>query len=419
MSTHAEGPLGVLVCRKCPTERRALARRAEAVNLRSVHWIGLISGTSADGIDAALVRIGDDVTRLELLSSHTEPIDEALRIRIHEAGEGAVTLRDLLRLDRELGERFAEAAEQVARAAGVATTDVEGIGSHGQTVAHFPEPEVGGSLQLGAPSVIHERTGIPVVADFRSADIAAGGEGAPLTPFFHQVYFSRDQERRAVLNIGGFTNVTYLPGRCQDGLVAFDPGPGNALLDRVVRQATGGRERFDRDGVRARDGQVLDGVVEQLLEEPYLAARPPKSTGHERFGREFLESAAELVRAAGGGVDDLLATLAAFTIEAVVRSADQFFSGPVDRWIVYGGGVHNPALLEGLRRRVAPRPVDLSDVHGIPVDALEAIVFAVLGWASSRGVPANVPRATGARHAAVLGAVIPPGAFGAASELDP
>jgi anhydro-N-acetylmuramic acid kinase len=370
-----------------------------------------MSGTSADGVDAALVGIEEEVRDLELVAFRTEPIDEALRARIHGLIEAAAPLREIVRLNREIGERFADAAARVMGEAGVGSRDVTGIASHGQTVAHFPEAEVGGTLQLGSPAVIHEKTGVPVVADFRSADVAAGGQGAPLTPFFHQAYFARAGESRAILNIGGFTNVTFLPGRQPEEVLGFDPGPGNALLDRAVRWASQGGERFDRGGARALRGRPLPGVVEELLEDPYFAAVPPKSTGQERFGSSFFARARERVRSAGGTSDDLLATLAQLTVESVVRSADRFFPETVDRWIVYGGGADNPALLEPLRQRVAPAPVERSNEHGIPGEALEAIAFAVLGWASGRGVPSNVPRATGARRSVVLGSATPAGAF--------
>jgi anhydro-N-acetylmuramic acid kinase len=374
-------------------------------------WIGLMSGTSADGVDAALVRVGETASSVELISFRTEPLDGVLRERVHGLLDSP-SLREWMRLHRELGERFADASLNLLREAGVDAREVAGIGSHGQTVGHFPEAEVAGSLQLGSPAVIHERTGIPVVADFRSADLAAGGQGAPLTPFFHHAYFSREGEARAVLNIGGFTNVTYLPGTDAEKIVAFDPGPGNALLDRASRWASEDHEGFDRGGKRASRGRVFPALLEVLLEDPYFAKPPPKSTGHEHFGRAFFERTREAVIEAGGGADDLLATLAALSVESVGRAAAQFFPTPADRWIVYGGGVHNPVLMEGLRARVAPAPVEIADGHGLPGDAVEAVSFALLGWTSSLGLPGNVPRATGARRRVVLGSSTPPAAFG-------
>jgi anhydro-N-acetylmuramic acid kinase len=366
-----------------------------------------MSGTSADAVDAALVRIPEGPGRLELLGRVALPFEDALRARIHGVVGRPVALRDLVRLDREI----AEAALEVARAAGVAPAEVEGIGSHGQTVGHFPEPEIRGTLQIGSAAVIHARTGIPVVYDFRSADLAVGGQGAPLTPFVHRLLFRRADEDRAVLNIGGFCNVTWLPGRSAAGVVAFDPGPGNALLDRAARLASGGRERFDRDGERARRGRVLEPVLRALLADPYFDKPPPKSTGHEQFGEAFFERARSLARDAGGAPDDLVATLAALTVESVARAAERFLPARPARWLLCGGGACNPALVEGLRLRLAPAEVETTAAHGLPVDALEAIAFAVLGHAASRGEPNPVPAATGASRPVVLGAVTPPHAF--------
>jgi anhydro-N-acetylmuramic acid kinase len=373
-------------------------------------WIGLMSGTSADAIDAALVRVGGPGD-VELLALHSEPLDDALRARIHGLVTGSVTLRELVKLDVELGERFARAVLGAAHAGGVPIERVRGIASHGQTVGHYPEPDVRGTLQIGSAAVIHERTGRPVVSDFRRADVAAGGQGAPLTPFFHFHRFADPSESRAVLNVGGFSNVTYLPDRDPAHVIAFDPGPGNALLDRAARWASGGRERFDRDGARAAAGRALPELVEEWLREPYFGRRPPKSTGHELFGEAFFAHARDAVLARGGSADDVFATLLALTVESVARSAEQFFPKPPRRWIVCGGGARNPELLRALSARVSPARVDTTDDHGVPGDALEAMAFAVLGHCASLGVPSNLPAATGAAHPVCLGVVNPPGAF--------
>ncbi len=373
-------------------------------------WIGLISGTSADAIDAALVRVSSP-RELELVAYRELAIEDALRQRVHELGTSPASLRELVALDVELGERFADAALAVAAEAGVGRAQIEGIGSHGQTVAHHPESTVRGSLQIGAPAVIHERTGVPVVADFRSADIAAGGQGAPLTPFLHHSVFADDAEPRAVLNIGGFTNVSYLPDRDPARVVAFDPGPGNALLDRALRHETGGAERFDRGGERALRGRPCVGLLAELLADPYFAKPPPKSTGHEYFDDAFLARVRDGVAAAGGDFDDLLATLVRLTVDSVAQAAERFFPVPVGRWLVYGGGTRNGALLGALRERLEPAAVETTDPHGVPAEALEAMTFALLGWCAARGHASNLPSATGAAHAAVLGTATPPAAF--------
>ena len=388
-----------------------LASWGAARNTRPVLWIGLISGTSADAIDAALVRVPEEPRAAKLLAFASPPLPEELRRRIHDLPDARPALRELARLDVELGEQFARAAGEVAHRAGVSMRDVAGIGSHGQTVGHFPERDVRASLQIGSAAEIHARTGVPVVYDFRAADLAVGGQGAPLTPFVHHLLFAVAGERRAVLNLGGFTNVTYLPDAETSGVVAFDPGPGNALLDRAVRLASEGGERFDRDGVRARRGRVRQDVLEELLGDAYFAAPPPKSTGHEHFGAECIARAREGIAACGGSDDDLVATLAALTVESVARAAERFLTPPPERWIVCGGGAHNPALVDGLRRRLEPAAVGTSAEFGVPVDALEALAFALLGATSSRGQPNNLPEATGAREPVVLGAVLPPNAF--------
>jgi anhydro-N-acetylmuramic acid kinase len=373
-------------------------------------WIGVLSGTSADAADAALVRVGEAPGDVRLAAFASLPIDDSLRRELFALG-GPVRLRDLLRLDVALGERFAEAALEVLRRAGVARGRVAGIGSHGQTVAHHPEPEVRATLQLGSAAVIHARTGLPVISDFRSADLAQGGQGAPLTPIFHHAVFARAGERRAVLNIGGFTNLTYLPGLDAGRLVAFDPGPGNALLDRCARLASDGRERFDRDGARARRGRIQPRALERLLDDAYFAAPPPKSTGHERFGDAFFESARAAVEREGGTLDDLMATLTALTVESVARAAERFLPGAPERWLICGGGASNPALFDGLAARLGPAPVEGTDGHGVPAGALEAMTFALLGALAARGSPGNLPAATGARRAVVLGSLVPPDAF--------
>jgi anhydro-N-acetylmuramic acid kinase len=370
-----------------------------------------MSGTSADAIDAALVRMGATPSDVELVAFREEPLDEALRQRIHALVEGKLALRDLVQLDVALGERFAQAALGVARAANVPLEQIRGIASHGQTVGHYPEPEVRGTLQIGSAAVIHARTGRPVVSDFRTADLAAGGQGAPLTPFFHFYRFASQAERRAVLNIGGFSNVTYLPDRDPSHVVAFDPGPGNALLDRAARWVSAGRERFDRGGARAARGRVFPELVEAWLADPYFARRPPKSTGHEHFGAEFFTRARDEVLARGGGQDDVFACLLRLTVESVARAADAFFPARPERWLVCGGGASNPALMSGLAQRLAPARVETTEAHGVPSGALEAIAFAVLGHCASRGEACNLPAATGAARAVPLGTLTPPGAF--------
>jgi anhydro-N-acetylmuramic acid kinase len=374
-----------------------------------------MSGTSADGVDAALVRIGSEPREVETLAFASRPLSAALRARVHAAAAQPLALRELLALDRELGEQFAQAALALLEGCGVEPRAVEGIGSHGQTVAHHPEPEVRGSLQIGSAALIHARTGIPVVSDFRSGDLAVGGQGAPLTPFVHLACFADPREVRAVLNLGGFSNVTFLDGADPARVVAFDPGPANALLDRAARWASGGAESFDRDGARARRGKPLRPLLESLLEGDYFLRRPPKSTGHELFGAAYFECARDAVLAAGGSADDVLATFAALSVESIARAARAFLPRMPQRWLLCGGGAHNPVIVDGLRERFAPAVLETTAAHGIDPDALEAVAFAVLGWCAARGRPSNLPAATGATRAVCLGSATPPAAFSSRS----
>jgi len=372
--------------------------------------IGLMSGTSADGVDAALVAWPDDAaTRpFRLLAFHSERFDAGLQDRVHRlaAGrlEGAAVLRELAALDVLLGERFAAAASAVARAAGVALERVDAIASHGQTVAHHPELRA--TLQIGDPSVIAERSGVTTVADFRPRDLAAGGEGAPLAPFFHQAALADPAESRVVLNLGGIANVTALPrGGDPDAVIAFDVGPANALLDTVVRAMSGGAERMDRDGARARRGRRDEALLARLLDDDFLRRAPPKSTGRERYGWAEGEALAAEWQRAGRAPDDLVATLVAFTAEAVARACRDFCAGPPERLLVCGGGARNPAQMAALAAALPGARVEPTDAIGVPGDAVEAMAFSLMGRNALLGLPNHLPRCTGASRAAVLGEV--------------
>jgi anhydro-N-acetylmuramic acid kinase len=293
--------------------------------------IGLMSGTSADGVDAALVEWphGPEARPFTLLAFREEPMPAELQARIHRLAAGRVpgssALRELATLDVEIGERFAAAAASVASSAGVPLSEVDAIASHGQTVAHHPEERA--TLQIGDPSVVAERTGCTTVADFRPRDVAAGGEGAPLAPFFHLAAFGDHAESRVALNLGGIANVTWLPaGGRPEAVIAFDVGPANALLDGVVQRVTGGAERFDQAGRRALRGRVDVELLERLLDDDFLRRPPPKSTGRERYGLAEAEALADDWERAQRDPDDLIATLAAFTSEAVARACRDFLA---------------------------------------------------------------------------------------------
>jgi len=371
-----------------------------------------MSGTSADGIDAALVEWPDDAAArpLRLAAYREEPFEPSLQDRIHALAAGrlpaADVLRELAALDVLLGERFAAAAAAVAREAGVSLASVDAIASHGQTVAHHPE--LSATLQIGDPSRIAERTGVTTVADFRPRDLAAGGEGAPLAPFFHWAVLGEPSESRVVLNLGGIANLTWLPrGGDPDAVIAFDVGPANALIDAVIRALSGGRERIDRDGARARRGTPDAALLERLLDDEFLRRPPPKSTGRERYGIAEGEALADEWRRGARSEDDLLATLVAFTAESVARACRQFLGGVPDRLLVSGGGAENPAVLAALEAALPRVAVERVEQAGVPAAAVEAMAFSLMGRNALLGIPNHLPRCTGASRAAVLGEIVP------------
>ena len=384
-----------------------LIGRLGRLSQRPAHTvIGLMSGTSADGVDAALVRLEETSGRLKarIESFLTRPYPPELRRRVLEAA-GADPVA-LARLDVQLGELFAEAVRAVSEAAGLDGGAIDLIGSHGQTVCHLPDdPDGRGcTLQVGSAAVLAERTGLPVVSDFRSRDMAAGGQGAPLVPLVDHLLFGTTAENRVLLNLGGLANITALNGN-QEDLIAFDTGPANALMDALVRLATGGRELCDRDGRRAARGTADEAQLDRLLAHPFFERPPPRSADRELFGMPL---AREL--AVGPlSLDDLLATAAALTARSVA-GAILGLPAPfrsIDRVIASGGGVKNPVLMRLLSQALGDIPLETSDDHGIPAEAKEALAFAVLARETILGRPGNLPSATGASKRVVLGSITP------------
>jgi anhydro-N-acetylmuramic acid kinase len=365
--------------------------------------IGLLSGTSADGTDAALcaIRGAGEAMQLSLRAFVSTPFARPLRERIFRLAEADAS--ELCDLDVLLGEAFAEGAHAVAAAAGVAIADVDLIGSHGQTAVHHPRSagKLGATLQIGEAAVIAERTGRPVVSDFRVRDVAAGGEGAPLVPLVDHLLFRVPGRRRALQNIGGIANVTLVGDRLAD-LVAFDNGPGNMPLDAVARAASAGAEAFDRDGARAARGRIDAGLLAELHRHPYLSQPLPKSTGRETFGKDFVYP---LLARFESRTDDLLATLTRFTAEAIARSYRDSLPAMPDEAFVSGGGALNPTLMRHLAELLAPIPVRTSSALGVDPEAKEAIAFAVLANQTLFGLPGNVPAVTGAAGPRVLGKI--------------
>ncbi|MBI3998323.1 MAG: anhydro-N-acetylmuramic acid kinase [Armatimonadetes bacterium] len=378
--------------------------------------VGLISGTSADGIDAALVEItgAGAGARLRLVAGLTMPFPAADRDELFLMFDPATgTVDRLCRFNFRLGDLFAQAALAVIAEAGLSPGQVDLIGTAGQTVWHIPAPD-GATLQIGEPAVIAERTGVPVIADFRVADVAAGGHGAPLVPYFDLVVFRHPGRSRAVQNIGGIGNVTYLPAGCEPGamgskaVLAFDTGPGNMVIDEVTRVLTGGRETFDRDGARASRGRIDEEWLSDLLRDPFLRQPPPKSTGREVYGRPFAARLLEEGRRRRLEPDDIIATVSALTADSIVRAYREFLlpRAGLDEVVLGGGGSYNN-YVKGRIAEGLGVPVLACEDFGVNGKLKEAMAFALLASDATAGLPTNVPSATGAAGPRVLGKLVP------------
>jgi len=366
--------------------------------------VGLMSGTSLDGVSAALVRLSGPAPDVTLVAFHQEPYNAGERGQIIDAiARGGA--RELAVLHVALAERFAGAVLQLLAGAKTAPRQLAFVASHGQTIWHEPGRA---TLQLGDPAVLAERLGVPVVSDFRSRDVAAGGQGAPLVPLADVMLFGDPQGGRLLLNIGGMANVTWVPRRgVLEGALAFDTGPGVAVIDAVVRRLDPDAP-YDRDGERARRGRPAPKALEALLADAFFAQAPPKSTGRETFGIAYAERLIERVREAGGSDNDAVATATALTVESIARALERWTPAPPDaELVISGGGARNPALVEMLAARVRPRPVVAFDQRFFDGDAKEAVAFAFLGWLTVNARPGNLPAATGARGPRILGHVTP------------
>ena len=375
--------------------------------------IGLMSGTSADGIDAALVRVRGHGTQthLELLAFRMIPFSKQVTQKIIKvASASRVPVDELVRLNFYLGEAFAEAAQSIARDAGIPLNQIDLIGSHGQTIRHLPnsyhflDKKISATLQIGDPSVIAKKTGVVTVGDFRPGDMAAGGQGAPLVPIFDYIIFRSQNKNRVLLNIGGIANITSLPKNCSiNDVVAFDTGPGNMLIDAYCRKYFS--VQFDKDGAIAKSGNACEEMLHELLSDKYFHLPPPKSTGRKYFGKEYINRIETLAQKYHLNEIDTFATITALTSKSIAKSLREFVSNPVDELIVSGGGVENKALMQGLKNELSQSRVFPSDEFGIPADAKEAICFAVLANEAISGGFGNCPRATGAEKATVLGKI--------------
>lgn len=377
--------------------------------------LGLISGTSADGIEAAVVELDGAPPHLNWKLLKHVHVDHPgnLRDEILKCFRPAYgTVDKLCALNFHLGEAFANAALQAIAAAGLKPSQVDLIGSHGQTLWHTPTGVDASTLQLGEPAVIAERTGITTISSFRARDMAAGGQAAPLVPYLDVLVLSHPTLTRAAQNIGGIGNVTYLPPSetkhaTSQQPFAFDTGPGNMLIDYAASRATNGAWKYDQDGVLAAQGHIDKILLDELMQEPYLKLAPPKTTGRELFGAQYGAPIWERAKNRGLSDYDIIATLTAFTAHSIAQAYADFLPTRVDQVIVSGGGAQNPTLMQMLRDRLAPARVFRSDDFGLPTEAKEAIAFAVLAYETYFNRAGNVPTATGARHPVILGNITP------------
>ena len=400
--------------------------------------IGLMSGTSIDGIDACLVEISGNGlhTRINVLAFETYPYNDTTRTAILDTCNPETgTVDKVCQLNFHLGKLFANAAKSITNKAQIAIQDIDLIGSHGQTVYHIPNqattkktegrgqkaegreketwelPHIRSTLQIGEPSVIAQETGVTTVADFRPRDMAAGGQGAPLVPYVDFILFRDKEKGRALQNIGGIANVTVLPKNCGiNDVIAFDTGPGNMIIDRITELVTNNTHHFDEGGKLAARGSVNDAILSSLLAHPYLSKPPPKTTGREEFGISFADNLYKDGTHSGIKDLDILATVTAFTARTIADSYKQWIlpKHQLSEIILSGGGSYNSTLIKFLRQYLEPTiQLHSIDKFGISPNTKEALAFAILANETISGNPNNIPSATGAREAVIMGKIIP------------
>ncbi len=379
--------------------------------------LGLMSGTSADGIDVALARISGAPPRLhaKLLGHTSSQFPSPLRKEILRVAEQhAITAGELSQLNFRLGDIFAEAALAACRKFRVSPKRIALIGSHGQTIFHQgnPVPYLGrataSTLQIGEPSVIAARTGITTVGDFRPADIALGGQGAPLVPYADYLLYRHENLGRVSLNLGGIANITVIPAAAKpEQIFAFDTGPANMLIDALVSHFTRGRQRFDKDAGIAQTGRSIPPLLDELMRDPYLKLAPPKSTGREYYGSAYLKKVLALGKRHRAKPADLIRTATIFTALSVVDALNRFVlpKTKIRQLIVSGGGAKNPLLLVQLSAALNGTEILSSSSFGIPEDAKEAFAFALLAYETFHRRASNLPSATGAHAPAILGKI--------------
>lgn len=377
--------------------------------------IGIMSGTSADGIDAALVKItGSSVsTQVKMLDYITIPYEDAVRKEVLKlAGGKSVTAGEICEMNVLLGKCYLHACLLLCRKAGIKAESIDLVGCHGQTIWHQPQPadflgySVASTLQIGDVSPICEAMNTVCVSDFRMRDMAAGGQGAPLVPYTEYLLY-RDAERNIALqNIGGIGNITMIPAGCSaDEMLAFDTGPGNMLIDAMIFRMTGGRQQYDKNGETAAAYQADDELLNWLMEEPYITMKPPKSTGRERYDDRFLDQI--LQKAKEGKLSDgrVMATLTAYTAETIAYAVHHDLPCVIDRLIIGGGGSYNNELMRQIRSRLPGTEVMTNEDLGYNGDAKEAVAFAILANETINGTCSNIPSVTGAAHPVILGRI--------------
>ena len=386
--------------------------------MKPITCVGLMSGTSVDGIDVAIVTIGGEPPALDVQLRYFEtvPFSEEVRETIFRLFDTSrTTAADVSQMNFMLGHVFADAVLQAVGNSQIDIKDIMFIASHGQTIYHHPVPqtlcgyEVTSTLQIGEASVIAEKTGIPTISDFRVRDMAAGGQGAPLVPFVDALLFSHPSQGRVAANIGGIANLTVLPaGEGATGIVAFDTGPGNMIVDGLVQKMTSGAQRYDLDGAIARSGQVQEAYLQGWLELPYFAEQPPKSTGRELFGAQVVDRWWADGERLGLKPEDLVATATEYTVRTFAGAIRELILPrcSIAEVLIGGGGAYNPVMMEGIQRLLPELRIVPQAETGIPSDAKEAVAFAVLGYECYHRRPNNLPSATGAAKAVVLGKIV-------------
>lgn len=371
--------------------------------------IGLMSGTSGDGVDLALIEIsGRDLsTKIKLLAFNTYPYPTSLRKRI--LGLNSAKGEEICEMNFILGELFASRVLKFLHQLGYQAKQIDFLGSHGHTVCHISQvpPKINSTMQIGEGAVIAERTGILTVCDFRPGDIAAGGLGAPLVPLVDYILFHKKRKVRAFINIGGIANVTVVPEKLEK-VVAFDTGPGNMVIDALVSIYTKEKKKFDRQGKIAAQGKIQEALLRKMRQHPYFGLEPPKSTGREIFGKPFLK---EFIKASRKvSFPDLIATATYLTAISIFDAFNNYIFPKfrIDEVFISGGGMHNNTLLSFMKELFQPIPVKTLNVLGIDGDAKEALAFALLADAMLQGIPGNAPGATGAAKSAILGKIVFP-----------